>query len=356
MKRCGTIAALSLVLALLCAGSSYAIFPKPDFPPTGIGLLEYNLHLGWYNNAQAWYVRFDTSTNDVNFARRGEPYSWLSRKLSSALEPKDAGFPIAARPMYIVLNPAATQGPVFSAAPGPDAEATFYSGLWQVFYITWKAGANVRPITNANPGDPLGLPDATEADIVATGIVVQLPVVALGPLGGPWYPAPPGTYRMQQVFVQAGYAQTKMIYLPTYTIFCRDYITRRVERFVVTIPDATSRFLAAQLKANYAPGLINVPDPDTQAFYLILCAPQLCQLPIVEGCPGDIGRLQINPVFSPVVTLVQLNRAIPHATVVNNAEYVRLLISNGGLSIANDENRMGLLFYRPLAEALAPGA
>lgn len=332
---------------LLSSTACLAIFPTPDFKPTGIGFLDYTLRLGWFDNTQAWYLDLDTSTNDINTARRGVPFFWLSSKLSSALTPRFPLGDIAARPMYIVLNPAATQGPVFSTVPGQP----LYSGLWQVFYITWKPGAIKRPITNSNPfPDPQGLPSAAEADIVSTSIVVQHPIAAVGQLGGPWFPGPPGTYRLRQAVVLPDYTKTKTIFLPTFTVFCSNPVTKAVTREIVTIPDVSDQQLADLLGANLAPGLLNVPDSDTEAFWSINASPYLCQLPILEQCPSGAGDRQTNSAWTPIVRLTYLDRTgLPPSTVVNNKFVLSSLVLSGKLTLVADDQRMGILFVNQSA-------
>ncbi len=346
-RKTGLTTALLAALVLLASTACFAIFPQPDFPPIGIGYLEYYLNLGWFNNQQAWYLNLDASTNDIETARRGVPYRWLSAKLSSALQPRVALGPIAAQPMYVVLNPAATQGPIFSAAPG-DA---LYSGLWQVFNVKWKSGAAKRPIMNSNPfPDPQGLPSIADADIAATQIVIQYPLAALGKLGGPWYPGPPGTYRLAQIGVNSDYAVTKKVFLPTFTVFCQNLVTKAVTREVITIPDVSDQALADLLGANLAPGLLNVPDSDTQAFWRINSSPYLCQFPILQECPNGAGDRQSNAGWTPIVNLTYLDRTgVAQSAVINNKTILLNLLSNGKLALVSDDQRMGILFVNKAA-------
>lgn len=341
------ITTLIVALALLSSTACLAIFPQPDFPPNGLGFLGYDLNPGWFDNTQAWYLNFDNSTNDLGTARRGVPFLWLSTKLSSALTPRVPLGDIAARPIYVVLNPGTTQGPIFSVAPGDP----LYSGLWQVFYIKWKTGAAKRPITNSNPfPDPQGLPSAADADIVSTSIVIQYPMAALGQLGGPWSPAPPGTYRIPQALVRPNYAATKTIFLPTFSVFCTNPVTKAVSREVITIPDVSDQDLADQLGANLAPGLLSVPDSDTEAFWSINASPFLCQLPVLEQCPSGVGDRQFNALWSPVVRLTFLDRVgLPNSTVINNRTFLLSLISSGKLTVVTDDQRMGILFLNKAA-------
>lgn len=346
---------LAILLVLASCNASLAIFPKPDGPPFAGSVLSYNLNLGWLNDQQAWYLNLDGSTNDINLAARlGKPFFFFSKELSSALTPRLMGGDIAARPMYIVINPPASQGPIFTAAPGDP----LYSGLWQIHYITWHANAARRPITNADPyPTPRGLPSPGEADIVATNIVVQYPIAAVGVLGGPWLPGPPDTYRMPQIVADPCYAQTKLVYLPTYVVFCTDPVTKKTCRNVITITDVSDEELVGLIGANLAPGLLNVPDEDTQAFWSIIGGPYNCQFPLLEQCPDGYGARQQNDLWTPIVRLTYLNRvALPLTTVINNKYYLQHLVGTGHLSLLRDDQRMGILFYNQMTmPAVQPG-
>ena len=330
-KSRGFIVILMAALVLLSSVACLAVFPEP------LGFGGSRMKQGWFANTEAWYIEGGATTP----------------KLASLLQPRELGGEIAARPVYIVLNPGATQGPVFSAAPGQNPVDVLYSGFWQVFYIQWKPGVIARPIINATPGDPRGLPDASEADIVLTTKVVQLPIVAIGPLGGPWLPAPPGRYRIKQGFAMADYARSKLVFLPVYEAFCRDRVRRYVFQSSFVVPDAVDSAFADLVGANLAPGLLNVPDGtidpnenDTQAFYWIPNSPWQCQFPILEACPFFTSRgVQTNTNFTPVARIVELGRNIPYSTVINNPEYVRHLLSTGGLIILDDSDRAGLLVF-----------
>lgn len=343
MKRY-IILTLTLLTLFLCASAAFAIFPVPDRVPTPL----LTLQQGWFENTQAWYIDTFVATTNTSFLGSTKMPS-LTPELFSLLHPKVPGGDIAARPIYVVLNPAATQGPIFSAAPGQDPPDALYSSFWQVFYIQWKPGAVKRPIVNAEPGDPKGLPDASQATIIPTGIVVQLPILAIGQLGGPWYPAPPGRYRMKQVFTFPDYAQTKLVGLSPYLVFSTDPVSKRPDTFLTFVTDVAKQPLADQIGANLAPGLLNVPDGtidpadnDTQAFYWIPKSPWLCQYPVVESTPFGFGPIG-NPAYTPVVRLIQLDRDIPYSTVLNNANYIKFLLTTGGLTVSDDENRMGIL-------------
>jgi len=321
---------LFLTTASPCTASEVMTYAIADH-------LSYEFYQGWYAGDVAWWIHWDSSTNNINRSVWAQPYSWLAPKLSSARE----GSPPAAVPVYIVLN--WDQGPVFTTAPGQPA----YSGLWQVFYVTWKPGFG-RPITNADPAslsNPDGMPPAAEADVVSTDIVVQYPIIALGQLDGPWYPATPGRYRMKQVVAMPDYVKTKFIWLPTHRVFCKDHVTNRVYTAVVTVPDVGDAELAEELGANLAPGLNNVPLSDTQKLWVMEDPKPLSQLPIMEHCPDYMGSGNTNREFSPIAQIVALQRNIPYYAVINNPGFVEYLIGSGGLVVVRTDQRAGLLFF-----------
>lgn len=335
MKRFNFILGLVFALSLLVTSSCLAVFPKPD------DYTNYNMMQGWYQDDLAWYIHYDNATNDINFVNWGGSYTWLSTKLSSALE----GETPAARPLYIVLN--FDQGPIFSAAPGDDE----YSGLWQVFYVTWHEGF-ARPITNSDPAtllNPQGVPDIAEADIEETEIVIQYPIVALGRLDGPWYPAPAGKYRLKQALAYPGYTYTKTIYLPLYYIYCMDEVTKRLDVQRVVIPDVGDSTLADLLGANLAPGLLNVPESDTSDFWYMNNPKPVYQYPVVQKCLEDHpNNFNLFTDYSPVVRYVVLNRLIPPYITVKSPAYLQLLLDSHYLVIDTDTQRMGILIYQPL--------
>lgn len=338
--------AISLLLVLCCASASLATFPKPDniYQPT--------LRQGWFNNQLAWYVTSDT--NDTYWARTDPDFPILARKLSSALMPRFIGGDIAARPMYVVQNPAQSQGPVFADAPGQTPLDQLYSGLWQVFYVKWLPGAVKRPIISADPeslANPGGIPGPGEAVITPTNIVVARPIFAIGPLGGPWQETPPGGYRMPQITVpgQPFYPYLHIVTMPLWRVFWVNFITKsRVLPFplaplgtdVVGIPDVSDAELAALLGANLAPGLLNVPDSDTQPFWVMNDPKPPSQLPMTQNQPLTFDANELNTNYTPVVQFTVLQRNIAPATVVNNPTLMQLLIGNGGLVVLRNDQRM----------------
>lgn len=345
MKRYSLImSALTLMLVLITATSALAVFPsyKPGLYPTlGDGSITIPIQQGWFDGDPAWY--FCTDTNDVRFATTQR--LTLAPRLSSAL----IG---GANPLYIFLNGSNT--PVFSTAPNVG-EPGFpnYSGLWQVFYVTWYAGVYQRGVTSTDD-----LPDASEADIVPTSIVVDCPIVALGSLGQPTgNPQFGGIYRIPQVIALNAKSNPKTITLPTWNVFCRNNISRKIEIARLIIPDVEDPELAAILKANLAPGLADVPFEDTQNFWVVdwmqpadnggvLVVPP-GQLPIVEQCPNNFtwGCVPANPFswrntnfeYTPIYQFIVLDRffdpvffpGFTDKTVIKTPEFIDILINDG---------------------------
>ncbi len=342
--------ALTAVIVMYCASNCVA----DGFPNTTFGLfsgvgdsqVEFNMFQGWFNGSRAWYIC--TDSNDFRFAQTHN--LTYTPRLSSAI---NSGIPT----IYLVTN--LNQGPVFTAQPGVAP----YAGLWQVVYITWQPGVIPRPICNANPESPTnpsGLPTTTEAffsnvcngtaiDPDGPWTIVDYPIIAIGPLGGPWLPAPPGTYRLPQVIDVE--VRDKEVTLPTWFVYCQSPITEGVFVRSVIIPDIADPTLAAEVRANVAPGLSLVPSTDVQKFWVIdpnqIVAPGVClpvapsQLPVAERCPDDINACNtyfaddaLN--YTPVMDFTLLDRiTCPVSTVFNNPDIVESAVQSGGLDITS---------------------
>ena len=318
MKR--SILILAMLVAALTPASVYAAGNTYPFPNAKWGLADgvgdgyvwNDFFQGWYQGDLAWYI-LRNGSNDIRTNQWVE-FRSLFPKLGSAIGH-------GANPVYVVLN--FQQSPVFSSAPG---NAT-YSGLWQVFYITWNAGVTPRTITS-----DLALPLPAEASIVATTIVIDRPIVAIGPLGGPWTPAPPGSYRIPQAVAYDQY--DREIQLPFWKVFAQDKIRRTAMIAELLIPDVADAGLATLLKANYAPGLALMDPANTQNFWVfdwtVLPPVPPGQLPIIVNLPnyeGNFGRMNDNYDFSPIMdfTLVIRTGLLPYV-VVNNPTFLKNLL------------------------------
>lgn len=257
-------------------------------------------------------------------------------KLASALQ---GGAPT----VYLVTN--FPQGPIFSTRPG-NAD---YSGLWRVVFLTWSPGSTPQPIIDA-----ANLPaEVTQED---SEIVVNWPTMAIGPLGGPWPLAPPGGYRIGQV--QDYDLYTKIIKLPAWAAFSRDPVRRTIVQVETLITDVSDPVLAEIIQANFAPGLDDVPDPDTQKIWIFdwtqLPAQPPAQLPVMQHVPIPVLNCcsgydyNINREYSPVMQIELLRRTTLPPRVYNNPELIESLLPPNGtaLEVIDDTYRLNALIVR----------
>ena len=323
MTRHGLLlAAITISLIVASLGPCLAVYPIPD------GYVTLGMNQGWYDNVVAWFIC--TDTNSIRFAMLDLT---LAPKLSNTLVPNPDP---TARPVYLATN-FAPLVPVFSAAPG-DME---YSGIWQVFFVTWKSGF-ARPITNAEPAsmsNPHGIPDATEADVVETETVLDCSIVALHRLGGPFLPKPEPFYRIRQAITHS--PRYKTITLPTWYAFAQDPTTRRVTVREVIIPDVSDQTLANLLGANLAPGLLNVPEASTPRMYVYDDPKPLTQVIVYPDTPTGIGVRNTNFEYDPIRRLTEVDRlSLPVSTTIQT-ELVQLsLQSMGIITIRADDHRV----------------
>lgn len=306
---------LAAMCCSVCSAGSTFPFPNIMFGSTdGLGdaLAEFRLQQGWFAGDVAWFIQVQGFALERHFLR-----DYLNTDLNYQLRYAKLGSAIGAgsNMMYVVLN--YQQGPVFAAMPGDSG----YSGLWQVVYITWKRGVTKRPIISA-----LDLPTTSEADYNETNIVVDRPIMAIGKLGGPWQPAPEGSYRCPQVWDYD--VRDKVVLLPGWFVYGQREKTRQVTISLVIIPDVADPDLARLLRANYAPGLADVDAENTQSLWVQdwtkQPAPPPFQFPITEQIDNFASNLMApdvehNPAFSPVMDFTLLERdTLPASTIVNN--------------------------------------
>ena len=175
--------------------------------------------------------------------------------------------------------------------------------------------------------------------------MVKFPIVAVGPLGGPWTPAIPGAYRIPQGKVETNYTYTKIIWLPFWQVYCRDSITKRVTVEYFIIPDAydppgvplADQFVP-KLRANNAPGLALINQALTQPLYYQIGIQPLSQYPVIHACSEyEYSPCQnINPDYIPVETVVVLQRNVPPlnpSAVLNNEPVILQQIGSGNLTV-----------------------
>ncbi|MEN6582750.1 MAG: hypothetical protein ABFD54_09885 [Armatimonadota bacterium] len=346
MRRRNTLLiAFAVVMLLTVASSAFAIFsssasfPKPD------GYQIFQMQQGWWNGKLTWFIY--TETNNIRFSQtHAAPFLYkdgpqqfvqngvryfffnpyvngltLDYQLTSAVTPGDC--PDAANPVGFVVNSNCNQAPIFSTSPTSDSTEFPYSGLWKAYFIKWRAGAQIVSLRSwadvlARVGTDLDISNVygeTAIDEDAGWVVIDAPILAVGPLGGPWYPASPcdpDNYRIKQGIVfncnfknetstQSGsnsyyqnYTYTKLIALPTWFVFVANDITKKVKVAQVILPDIWDPdgpgTLADKLGATLAPGLQYMPESDTQRFLEIFKGADgseapLFQLPVLDQLP-----------------------------------------------------------------------
>lgn len=326
-------AAFALLLSATAGAGSppQTLFKFPNVNPADkVQYAPFQMLQGWEDNQLAWYIATDSSDQQIacETLQQRKTYPW---ELNFA--PALANLAGQVATVYMVTN--LNQGAVFTDVPG----GATYSGLWQVVFITYKAGAQKHFVKNADPFDPMlnpnGLPPLSDATYTALNkaglpIVVKFPIVALGNLGGPWTPSIPGEYRIAQGKVDVDYTYRKIIWLPYWQVYCRNPITKRVFVHEVAIPDAFDPIglpvadqLVPKLMANSAPGLGLINQADTQPFYWQLGTQPLSQFPILHACPSEYMDpcFNQNYDYTPVETVVVLQRNVPPlaaSTVITN--------------------------------------
>lgn len=332
------LAVLFTVSGAFASGNTFP-FPNQKWGLTdGVGLDDeyFPLLQGWFQGQLAWYIPVIGVV----------PYlQGIQFQPNLDLDPRfqyprlKSAIGNGARLMYLVQN--FQQGPVFSTAPGQGD----YSGIWQVVYVKWKAGATVRPITSA-----LNLPTLAEATFTFTNVVVDRPIVALGPLGGPWYPAIPGSYRLKQVIDYD--PLHKWVELPVWFAYSQDLTTKQPLIEALIIPDVADPDLANVLGANVAPGLSLVDPANTQKFWVQDWTKQPpvppFQAPITEFSDNLFSPLMLpwlftpfqrNPAFTPVMDFTLLLRTgLPAYVVVNNPTLLKKLLPPTGSGFAFEGN------------------
>lgn len=341
------IAALALLSAAVGAAPLNPLLYK--FPSTNpMGLVQYTpfqMFQGWENNQLTWYIATDSSDQQIAcetalFSGGRAPDEFNFAPALSSLAGQVAT-------MYVIVN--LNQGPVFTDVPG----GLTYSGLWQVVFVTYNPGVDKHYVKNAAPFDPVlnpyGLPSNTDATFTTLNkaglpIVVKFPIVAVGPLGGPWAPSIPGEYRIPQGKVQPNYTYTKQIFLPYWQVYCKDPVTKRVCLRSVAIPDAfdpiglpVSDQLVPKLGANSAPGLGLINQALTQPFYWQIGIQPLTQYPILHACTNE----NLPPCYNnnydyiPVETVVVMQRNVPPlpaSTIINNEQLLLQFLGSGFLT------------------------
>jgi hypothetical protein len=359
MKRCSlSWTAFTLALAVLTASSCLAVFDSMSPFPRADGSRPFLMQQGYSADSIVWYVLFET--NSIRLAQTTRippeyPQGITFTPLLSNIP--DGGAP--GHTIGIVTNYA--QGPVFENSP---LSASYYPA-WTVAYLTWRPGttpvvlkkwadvsAHIAELYYSN------VPGGTSIDPNVPWTKADATIVAVGPLGGPWWPGPASGYRMKQVIAPGNYAYTKIIYLPTWKVFVADQITRRTRVAEVVIPDIYDPYattnppeegtLAYRLGANYAPGLVGIPLAATQRFYesvpFSLGPPFTVerppgQFPILQQLASALSPSNNNGLYSPYMFYYSLKRnTVPfYVTITSQYEITRLA---AGLTLTDTTYRL----------------
>jgi hypothetical protein len=324
MKHCRLLL-LMAVIVLFSATACLAVYPTPD------GCASLPIFQGYVGNDIAWYIRTDTSS----FRLAQDQELTYSPKLVSAWG--------AAAPVYFVQNPVATAKPVFSARPGDPN----YSGIWTVVYVTWTDLLARVPLTSE--AQILAAQLAGNLTITPSDphVVVDYSIVVVGQLGGPPQNGP-GRYTIPQAIEIE--AARKKITLPTFDVNCSDGVTKFHHIRKMIIPDAGDMALASLLGANLAPGLLAIDASNEQAFWVRRGPKPPSELPIAEFCPNQFGAFNTEYGYSPAMRYVILHSNISPATSVLSKLYLQLLIANGGLVVAQDNQRINAPILPPKAD------
>lgn len=368
MKRYSLVFAV-VGLILILGSLASANFPSLRPPDTTVTMY---LKQGWYENSLVWF--FCTDTDDINFASILQyPY-----RLQTLAPPLRSAYDTSLRPTSstkMFINVSVQQGPIFNAVPTQTA----YSGIWSVVFIKFLQGQE-RVVTNLQPfnavTNPSGFPILSgvnkQADLLTaygtsqTGVVVDCPIAAVGPLdGGPWLrnnTNPAVLYRLPQVIAFNNYYKT--IQLPAWYVYCQERFPGTppasfyIDRCTVIVPDVANPILAARLQANLAPGLNLIDRGNVQNFYFIdgrlfgVTPPipfiaggptgvlaDVNQFPIIQWAPNGMGASNTNTAYTPVMNFAVIEGGpnFPFTATnkqlvfVNNAPYLEQDLLPGGV-------------------------
>jgi len=331
MRRFRFISCMFVIAVMICCTSNTSNASGVNtFPSINkIGYTQYELfqmRQGWYQDNLVWFI--STDTNSLNFARDSKANNTVYWQ-GSTFAPKLTSATYEVATVYIILN--YQQGPVFTSIP----DNIDYSGVWRVIFIQYYPEITPHAVTNTDPYDPItnpsGLPLVSEAEYFSVDeydrpLIVKYPIMAVGALGGPWYPSA-GKYRIPQAKVDPNYAYTKQIRLPFWYVYCQNPVNNQVCIRRVIVPDVwdppsvpDSEKLATKIGANVAPGLAAIMDGAKQNFFFMNGPKPINQYPILQACPSDllVPWRNTNFNYSPIMTYAVFNRFIPSSSVINN--------------------------------------
>ncbi len=319
MKRYSIVLLIVAAVLLMSIGAQAIppTFPKPN------GTQMFQLKLGWLNGFPAWYIC--TDTNDISFA--------TTQGLTLAPKLVRGFYGTGVGALFWVTNPAQSQGPVFEAGPGQAQ----YSGIWRVRLVTWKVLSARVPLCSIQ--QIVQLRDQNKLDWVESEIRVDYPIIAIGALPTPPVGNPPTSYVIPQA--KALNIATKRVTLPTWNVYCQDFITKKVSVQRIIIPDAGEAQLASMIGANYAPqlqgwGANAFVLGGTMRLWHMLDPKPVNQWMVEEACPTSFSVNNRDYAYSPVQNFTVLQRNMPVSTVINNPTVLQKALMNNCLQIQGD--------------------
>jgi hypothetical protein len=169
-----TVPALLLCAAALLTGC--ATPPGPAEPERA----QLPLQRAWYEGRIVFYVTTDVSDAQVARDKKANFAPRLAQALKRAEPPSGAA---AFDKVYSIAN--FKQPSVFASAPqpiGPGSADVAYSPLWRMTTVTWLPGRTPRMLDSEEA--VLAAAEAGDVRLVTTDVLLNCPIVHLGPLGG----------------------------------------------------------------------------------------------------------------------------------------------------------------------------
>lgn len=320
MKRYSIVLLIVAAVLLMSVGAQALppTFPKPD------GCQTFKLQQGWLGSGYpAWYIC--TDTNDIRWA--------TTQRITLAPKLVRGFYGTGVGALFWVTNPKQSQGPVFEAAPGQAQ----YSGIWRVRLVTWTDLCARVPLCSI--GQIIQLRNQGKLDWVESEVRVDYPIIATGALPTPPIGNPPMSYVIPQA--KALNIKYKTVTLPTWNVYCQDFITRKVSVQRIIIPDAGEQQLAFLIGANYAPqlqgwGANAFTLGGTMRLWYMLDPKPVNQWMVEEACPTAFSVCNRNYVYSPVQNFTVLQRNMPVHSVVNNPIVLQQFLMNNCLQLRGE--------------------
>ncbi|RXZ32361.1 hypothetical protein D9O50_16515 [Oxalobacteraceae bacterium CAVE-383] len=172
MQQTKTISALCAIAAALFSPMLAHADEAAAAAAPAHKVVELPLVSGWFEGREVQYVTTDVSDPDAA-VEMGANYV---PRLANAIVPAAPGKPGAVERIYRVAN--FMQGSILPSIPDPVGAANRnrnYSPIWQVYVVTWAAGATPHELRAEE--EVLDAEDKGQVTIAKSNIVVNCPVV-----------------------------------------------------------------------------------------------------------------------------------------------------------------------------------